>query len=248
MVDIHTHILPGADDGAHDMEESVEMARAAYESGTEYLVLTPHVGAPGLPHNYWSREMHRRYADFWRALHAAGIPLRIGYGAEIYYTSEMPDRLNAGQLLPLAGSQYLLIEFPFDVRPETVRDALSCVNDAGLTPVLAHPERYRMTARDPRAIYDWVKSGCVMQVNKDSLLGAFGHEICDTAHMLLSHGLIHCAASDAHHSDYRTPKLDTLHRYLTQIAGERCADLLLKINPGHLLRGEQPEQGEIIPF
>ncbi len=248
MIDIHAHILPAADDGAYDMEESVEMAREAYESGTEYLVLTPHVNAPGLPGNYWGREMHRRYAAFRHAVHEAGIPLRIGYGAEIYYTAELSALLYDGRLLPMAGTPYLLLEFPFDVTPDVVRDALETVARASLIPILAHPERYQMTARDPRAIYDWVMSGCVMQLNKDSLLGAFGHEIRNTAHLLVSHGLAHCVASDAHHCDYRTPRLDRVYRYLMEVYDLETAERLLCGNPGHLVRGEALPKQPIMGF
>lgn len=248
MIDLHTHLLPDVDDGAHDIEESLEMARIAYESGTQYLVLTPHVGAPGVGGNYWSSSMYRRYADFRHAVQEAQIPLRVGYGAEIYAGADLAQRLSDGQLLPIAGSRYLLIEFPFDVAPDTVRSALETVSAAGLTPILAHPERYRMTARDPRAIYDWVKSGCIMQINKDSLLGNFGHGIRDTAQMLLSHGLVHCVASDAHHADYRTPRLDTVYRYLSQTEGEACAKILLHENPRRILNREKPLQGEMIAF
>lgn len=248
MVDIHAHILPEVDDGSHDMEESVEMARTAYESGTEYLVLTPHVNAPGIDGNYWGREMHARYADFRGAVHAAGIPIRIGYGAEVFYTPEMGALLREGKLLPMAGTRYFLIEFAFDVTPHVIREALETVARAELIPILAHPERYKMTARDPRAIFDWVRSGCLMQLNKDSLLGVFGHEISETAHLLLSHGLAHCIASDAHHADYRTPRLDRVYRYVEQIYGTETAEVLLSENPGRLVRNEALQKRPIMGF
>ncbi len=249
LIDIHTHILPDVDDGAGSLEEALRMAALACENGTEYLVLTPHVGGPGDSRgNEWSRRTHMRYKAFREAVVGAGIPLKIGYGAEIFATDRLWEQLSAGQLLPLAGSHYLLIEFPFDTTPAYVRDALSAVSRAGLIPVMAHPERYRLTAEDPRAIFDWVQSGCIMQLNKDSLLGRFGRQIRDAAHLLLRHRLAHCIASDAHHADHRTPDLAVVYRYVEETAGTETANILLRENPGRLVADRKILASAPIPF
>ncbi|MBQ7983258.1 MAG: hypothetical protein IJ302_06800 [Clostridia bacterium] len=248
MIDIHTHMLPGTDDGAEDLDEALRMAQAAYDSGTEYLVLTPHVNASPECPNYWSRAMFERFHAFRRAVHEANIPLGIGYGAEVFYTDALPGLLSEGKLIPLAGSGCLLIEFAFDVSPQIIRTALSQVSAAGLIPVLAHPERYFLTARDPRAIYDWVQSGCIMQINKDSLLGVFGDAVQNAAMTLLSHGLVHCVASDTHHAAVRTPQLDTVYRMIEKKNGTRDAQILLRENPLRMLHGQPLIRAKTVPF
>lgn len=248
MIDLHTHILPRVDDGAESLETALAMAHMAAEHGTEYLVVTPHVNIPGTNGNYWDKDMQRRYAAFRNAVREAGIPLGIGYGAEVFYTDDVPALLADGKLLPLAGSRCLLMEFPFDIDPITVRNALSAVNAAGFVPIMAHPERYRMTAYDPRAIYDWVQSGCIMQMNKDSLLGGFGATVFDTARTLLQHGLVHCIASDAHSPAHRDPCLHEIRDYLTAVSGARDAEILLRENPRRILKGLPPLSQKLVPF
>ena len=248
MIDLHTHILPGIDDGAQSLQTALEMVRMAAESGTEYLVLTPHVNTPGNPDAYWGRQMHARCAALRAAVRDAGISVGIGYGAEVFYTDALLALLAQGKLLPLAGSRHLLIEFPFDVDPITVRNALRTVSNAGLVPILAHPERYRMTAYDPRAIFDWVQSGCIMQMDRDSLLGGFGSSVFEAARTLLAHGLVHCIASDAHDTERRDPCLDEVQRYLTASIGARDAHILLRENPRRILRDQTPLTPRLKPF
>lgn len=249
MVDLHTHILPEVDDGAADMDEALRMTMMAYESGTEYLVLTPHCGVPDAERsNYWSREMADRYRTFRQCVKDAGIPIRIGYGAEVFATAKLPELLKQGSLLTLAGSRYLLIEFSFDASPETIRDALRTVHQAGLVPVLAHPERYRMTSDCPGAIYDWVKSGCIIQMNRDSVTGRFGRSVEDCAHMLLRAHLVHCVASDAHHADFRSPDLTAAERVLVKQYGGSYARLLLKENPLRVITNRELVTPEALPL
>lgn len=249
MIDLHTHILPEVDDGAADMDEALRMTILAYETGTEYLVLTPHCGIPGAARsNYWSKEMFERFRAYRQRVKDEGIPIRIGYGSEVYATPELPKLLEQGRLLPLAGSRYLLIEFDFEASPETIRRALDTVHRAGLVPVLAHPERYRMTMEYPGAIFDWVRSGCIIQMNRDSVTGHFGRTVEDCANMLLRSRLVHCVASDAHHADYRNPDMSDVERVLAKRCGSSYAHLLLKENPLRVVSNRKLVIPEALPL
>lgn len=249
MVDIHTHILPGVDDGARNSEEALCMAAAAWETGTECLVLTPHCNIPAAPRaNYRSRGLIEAFERFRGAVRQAGIPIRLTLGAEVFADERLPELLKSHSLLTLAGSRYLLIEFDFGADPGTIRDALAAVSAAGLRPVLAHPERYAMTAVHPDAIFDWVQSGCVIQLNKGSLLGRFGNDIRDTARLLLEHRLVHCIASDAHHRDIRTPELDEVRRLTERLCGPRYTELLFDENPLRIVSDQPMRIPRALPF
>ena len=114
MVDIHCHILPGVDDGSPSMEDSLEMARMAADSGVTDIIATPHCNLPGNgPKNYRSASLRAAFSRLQQALDAEGIPLRIHPGAEVFCTPELPRLLDQRQLQTLGGSRYLLVEFYF---------------------------------------------------------------------------------------------------------------------------------------
>ena len=112
MVDIHCHILPGVDDGAPSMEDSLEMARMAADSGVTDIIATPHCNLPGNgPKNYRSASLRAAFSRLQQALDAEGIPLRIHPGAEVFCTPELPRLLDQRQLQTLGGSRSLLVDF-----------------------------------------------------------------------------------------------------------------------------------------
>ena len=237
MIDIHCHILPNADDGADSMTEALAMARAAAESGVRKIIATPHCNLPAMEEkHYVSYELRDRFLGLCLAVRKAGIPIEILPGAEILCTPDLPALLRDKRLLPLAGSRYLLVEFFFDESLDFLDRMLGMILGRGLIPVVAHPERYEAVQHAPGCVEAWLEAGCVLQMNKDSLLGELGHRAEFTAHWLLRRNLIQLAASDAHHAFRRTPDLDELRRCLSQVYSPACAELLLHTNPQRLLQ------------
>ena len=174
MIDLHTHILPGVDDGAPDLETSVLMAAVAAESGVTHLVATPHSNQRGAFENYASPALQVRFDCLCAAVREAGIPLELSLGMEIFGTGDVPKLLREGRLLTINGGRYLLIEFGFHEDPLRIERLLDELLAAGYWPVVAHPERYYGLQRMPNYLYDWVNRGVVLQVNKGSLFGRFG--------------------------------------------------------------------------
>lgn len=172
MIDLHTHILPGLDDGAPDLETSVLMAAVAAESGVTHLVATPHSNQRGAFENYASPALQVRFDCLRAAVREAGIPLELSLGMEIFGTGDVPKLLREGRLLTINGGRYLLIEFGFHEDPLRIERLLDELLAAGYWPVVAHPERYYGLQRMPNYLYDWVNRGVVLQVNKGSLFGA----------------------------------------------------------------------------
>lgn len=131
MVDIHCHILPGVDDGAPSMEDSLEMARMAADSGVTDIIATPHCNLPGNgPKNYRSASLRAAFSRLQQALDAEGIPLRIHPGAEVFCTPELPRLLDQRQLQTLGGSRYLLVEF-FLTSPRSLWSSASGTSATG---------------------------------------------------------------------------------------------------------------------
>ena len=248
MIDLHTHILPGVDDGAPDLETSVLMAAVAAESGVTHLVATPHSNQRGAFENYASQALQVRFDCLRAAVREAGIPLELSLGMEIFGTGDVLQLLHDGRLLTLGGGRYLLIEFGFHEDPLRIERLLDALLAAGYWPVVAHPERYYGLQRMPNYLFDWANRGIVLQVNKGSLFGRFGRGAQALAAAMLERGLVGCVASDAHGPDVRTPDLAGAWDYLAERYSAELARCLLEDNPGRILRSEPLPEGRFRPF
>ena len=149
MIDLHCHILPGVDDGAASEEESCMMARMAAESGVTALAATPHCGVPGQFENFADERLMDRFSALERLLEREHVPLRLYTGMEVFVTEQTPRHLREGRLLTLGGSRYLLVEFGFDEEPDFAERMLGELLEAGVVPVVAHPERYHFVQPRP---------------------------------------------------------------------------------------------------
>lgn len=167
-------MLPGVDDGSDSMDTSLLMASMAAESGVETVIVTPHCNIPGEAANYPSRELLGRFMALRETIDAAKIPLRILAGAEVFCTADIAELIRAKKLLTLASSRYILVEFAFNEDSIEMNSCLEQIFAEGLTPVIAHPERYNAVQRDRTLPERWFASGYVLQVNKDSIFGGLG--------------------------------------------------------------------------
>ena len=236
MIDIHAHILPGLDDGAPDMECAVEMAALAVESGVRIVVATPHSDVVS---NHWTTEMKNSLKAFRQQLKERKIELLIVPGMEIYGTSEVVELLKEKKMIGLNGSRYPLIEFSFVNYAAQATEILDDLIHAGYRPVIAHPERYLYVQQDPTLLNLWTQMGCLLQINKGSLLGRFGHEEQMLALELVRRGFAFCVASDAHSSSYRTPWMKEVEELLREEFSSIAAEVLLERNPLRLLKDEK---------
>lgn len=235
MIDIHAHILPGLDDGARDLESALAMAELAAESGVTVIVATPHSNLPGCRANYWDGELRREFVNFQKALNDAEAAVTIFPGMEIFGTPDVPELLREGKLITLARSRYLLIEFPFQDYDRQATQILANVAAMGYRPVVAHPERYRYVQEFPPLLNRWVEMGCLLQVNKGSLMGRFGRAEEMLSLSLLDRGFAAFVASDAHSPAVRTTWMMDVRDFLSEEYSEPLAQLLLEDNPKKLL-------------
>lgn len=235
MVDLHVHILPGVDDGAQSLEESLQMARMAAASGVEVMAVTPHCNIPGMFDNYWDSSLKQRVEELQEAVKREGISLELCPGMEVFAMENLPELIRRKRLVSLNNGRYLLVEFAFEEPADWMGFWLDEVLKAGYTPLIAHPERYRCVMADPQNAYEWIRMGCALQVNKGSILGRFGRQEQRTAMLLLEHELAACVASDAHHTEFRTTHMTEVAEYLDEVFGEGCVQLLLEDNPRRIL-------------
>lgn len=239
MVDIHCHILPGLDDGADNIEESLRMARLAVDGGTQAIIATPHCNIPDSFENYFGRDYAEIFNAFKEKLRAEDIPLKIYPGHEIFSSENIGALIKKRRLLTLAGSDYPLVEFGFTEAAESVYEKLRMLVAEGLTPIVAHPERYGFVAEDDFAPYRLKALGCLLQINKGSLKGNFGREAYTASAYILENELADFVASDAHSPYMRTPYLADAYELISEAHSRDYADLLLKTNPAAVIQNKK---------
>ena len=229
FVDIHTHILPGVDDGAKTVQDAMALLRLAWEHGTRVLVLTPHY------RGRFKKNSHALLQERFMELKAqvdVDLPgLDLYLGQEIYYEVDAPGDLTAGKLLRLNNSAYVLLEF----RPNTPRNqiihGINEVTLSGFVPIIAHAERYAAFREDAGLADEVLEMGALIQLNADSVLGKHGFSVRRCCHRLLKHKKVHFIASDAHDTTHRTPVLRACFLEIHKKYGQAYAAKLFEENP-----------------
>jgi len=231
FVDIHSHVLYGLDDGAKTLDESVEMLRVAEESGTAHIVATPHAN---------SRFKFR--PDVIAARVAELQPLTrvtIHRGCDFHLQIDnIQSALAHPEKYTVDGGPYLLVEFP-DVIFAGSDEILSQLLDAGMLPIVTHPERNSTLQRKLDDLARWIEMGCYVQVTAGSILGGFGRAARSSSFEMLDRRLVHFIASDTHDPAHRSPRLDEAFAVLAERYGDESARALFVENPAAVLTGDQ---------
>lgn len=243
MVDIHSHILPGIDDGSRDIETSLEMARIAVADGTRTMIATPHADPlRGTPAPDVIRE---QVAALNARLALEGIDLQVLAGAENVLSDGLPEGIRDGKVMTLGDcGKYVLIELPFGGYPTFVPELIFNLQLQGVTPVLAHPERSAMSRSNPASIQELADKGALLQVNADSLAGRGGRAVAGLAQRLARSHSIWAIASDCHDVRSRPPKLTVARRALRKFGGDAAFDEYTTRNPGRILKALAAESAE----
>ena len=242
MADIHCHLLPGLDDGADTPGETLKMARLAVSGGTGALICTPHANFPGLYENHASPPFFRILSGVQELLQRNRIPLTLYPGQEICLSGRFVSLLRQGKLIPLAASRYLLCEFLPDESLPTALDKLGMLLAEGYIPIVAHPERCPFAEEFPDSLRRIRQMGCLLQINKGSLKGAFGHDAAMLAHRLLDSRTADFIASDGHSPWARTPCLSDIHESVAEHFSFDYADFLLRDNPMRVIGNQKIER------
>jgi protein-tyrosine phosphatase len=207
MIDLHSHILPGLDDGAATLEEALVLGRMAAADGIRMIAATPHSPASTASRRYDPALIRELIAALNALLAAEGVDLTIVAGTEICYDADLVGQLRRGELLPYGASHAVLLELPHDALPPTLGQALFALQTAGYRVVLAHPERIAAVQRDPNVLLPLIERGALMQLTAEALTGGQGQRLRAAAETLLTHGMAHLLASDAHGAPPRRPPI-----------------------------------------
>ncbi len=236
MIDTHLHILPGVDDGPETVEEAVALARALVEEGVHAAVATPHYNDE-FP-QYAAAEIRERVYDLQQVLNRYNIPLRLCAGHEALIKPGLVEDIQAGRVATLNGSRYLLLElWNNSWVPETERVIFE-LRAAGIVPVIAHPERYRVIQQDVERLCVLVRRGVLTQLTASSLVGQWGKTVRRCAETLLKKNLIHCIASDAHGLNKRPPGISSGLRCAVQVLNRISVYQMIETRPATILNNE----------
>ncbi|HEY0670781.1 MAG TPA: CpsB/CapC family capsule biosynthesis tyrosine phosphatase [Longimicrobiales bacterium] len=239
ITDFHNHLIPGVDDGAQTVADSVAGITAFIDSGVGAFVATPHVDAAL---SLYPPEMQRRLAEIdqgWEALTALCAEkfpgLGVYRGAELLLDVPEPDL--SDPRLRINGGEFFLVEFPYMTVPPNSARVLGQLRAGGFTPVLAHPERYHGLSNIDLA-GEWRQAGAYLQVNGGSLLGRYGNRAQQHAFELLRRGWADYICSDYHARG--SPLIGDYTALLIECDAEEQAHTLMQTNPERLLRGQVP--------
>jgi protein-tyrosine phosphatase len=245
-IDLHSHVLPGIDDGPTALEDSLEMCRQAVADGTGAIAATPHVG-PMFPTR--SEVIAVAVARLNEILAEQDVPLDVLAGAEI--APALLPSLEEAEVarLSLGGGPYLLIEAPLQPVGLELEEAIEEVMSTGHSVLLAHPERAPSFHREPQRLEALVERGVLCSITAGSFIGRFGRPVARFTQMLFADGLVHSVASDAHDPLGRTPDL----RSCLTAAGpdfpglEAHADWLIEAVPAAIVGGTEVPSPPTVP-
>jgi len=237
MIDIHTHILPGIDDGARTLDESLAMARLALDAGDDVLFATPHVaGSKDFPRQ---RQLPARLAALQSACLEAGLPVTLHPGAKVYPITGLLAAIDDGVPLTLgAAGRHLLFDSPFTGLPLKMAERVYELQLRGIAPILAHPECIAEVQLDPGVLEEHLFRGLLLQISTSSLLDPRQGQAFRAARLLLQHRWVHFLASDAHSPRARRPGLAPAAATLAELTDAETAALLTVENPRRVLAGE----------
>jgi len=234
MIDTHAHILPGMDDGANDLAQSIEFIKTAESQGVKTIFATPHA-CDGV-FNCKKEDIIEKCNQLQTQVWDHGMSIQMLPGAEIRINHDLVSEFDKGNLLTLNDSDaYLLVELPLIFISKAISMMLRQLRERGVTPIIAHAERNPMILNKPDIITDFVYNGAVIQVTASSLTGDFGKQAMKAARAMVSMDQVFCIGSDIHPG--RKYRMAHAENRLTRLVGKTRANQILFENPSAMLEG-----------
>ena len=237
MVDIHSHILWGLDDGAQTIEDSLAMVRMAAGAGTTDIVATPHAS---YEYHFEVEVVEQRLKELQAA---CGPSPKLHYGCDFHLMFEnIEDALQNPHKYTINHGSYLMVEFSDTVIAPNMSHVLQRLRAVGMRPVITHPERNSVLQRTPKMLDGMYEIGCLIQVTAQSLTGLFGKQAEQWAWKLMERGMVHFVASDAHETGRRTTDLREAYRAVAERIHEERAQQVFEWNPAAVINDQ------LLPF
>ncbi len=233
MVDIHSHILPGIDDGSTSWDMTLEMCEIASNDGITHMVASPHSDDT----YRYDRVAYQRMLDELHRRTGGRLEFSLGCDFHMSFENITAVRRDPAQFC-IASTKYLLVEFSDFGVSRQMLNTLEEFLDRGLLPIITHPERNRLLQANPQLVLDMAAVGCIIQVTANSLTGFWGNSAKQLSEWLLKKNAVHVLASDAHDTRQRVPVLSKGRDAAAAIVGDEIANLLVSHNPEAIVRGE----------
>ncbi len=237
MIDFHNHILPSVDDGSKTTEISLSMLRTASNQGITDVVNTVHYQHPkveGRNINY--KIINEEIRKLQAILHKNNINIKLHIGAEVFYLPNLL-KIRKNPLVTFGHGKYMLIEFHPNFIPHNELNDLFNLKMSGVTPIIAHPERYTVFQENINLVYDYLNAGCLMQVDAGSLLGTLGKNALIAARKIIENGWCSILGSDAHDDNRRNFCLKDGYKTAVGLIGDK-AESLINENPRKVIEGK----------
>lgn len=236
MIDIHSHILPNIDDGAHNLDEALTMLKMAVDGGVTTQVLTPHIQSGRFDNT--KDQIETAFIKFREQVDSANIPIKLLLGAELRIGPEIMTMINNNQVPWLGEYQEqktFLLEFPRNDIPYGSDNLVRWVLSKNCLPIIVHPERNRTFINHPEKLQVFLDLGCPIQITSCSLTGSFGNEVQKFSEQLLIDEKVSAIASDCHNLKGRSPDLLAGFEHAKAIVGEQYACTLINSMPNSFI-------------
>lgn len=236
MIDMHSHILPGIDDGSQSIEESIKIIKEAKEAGFTEIVSTSHY----IEETYKSSKHEREelIENINKELERENIDIKIYNGAEAYISTNLTELIQKEELPTINESKYLLMELPMHSQILYLDNIIYNLKTNGITPIIAHPERYSYVQKNPKVLQDLINKGVLFQANYGSIIGRYGKDAEKTVKKLLKNNMIHFLGTDTHRSGSVYIQMDKILKKLEKLIGKEKLEILSKTNPQRVLKNE----------
>lgn len=241
MIDFHSHILPGLDDGLVSMEETLEIAREARKAGFEKIIATTHYS-----NRYVADEKER--TKLLNKINKEVDDIELVLGSEIYINHHVDDLIKENKASTINKSKYILFEMPLREGYPDLKNVIIDLISKGYYLIFAHPERYSDFQEDPRLLEEFIDLGVYLQANYLSILGFYGKDAQKTVELLFKHDMISFLGTDVHEPGTYYPKIKTAKEKIISLIGEERFEELSDLNPREVLKNNQIETAYYQPI
>ncbi len=239
MIDMHCHIIPYTDDGAIDLNTSIDMARKAKDVGYEGIFATSHYIIPD--NEVLNEEYVQNIKKINDTLEKENIDIKIYHGNEIFFTNDIIDLVKDHKVCTLGDSKYVLVELPLfnSIIPMNVYEEFNKLQDEGYVPILAHPERYDFVTRDIKNLIPLIEAGVLLQSNIASITGKYGRNPQRNIKKMLKLNMVHLLGTDSHTTSVYEIYDKAMNKIKRTLKNDEMLNTILNENPDKILNNEE---------
>ena len=245
MIDFHSHIVYGVDDGSETLENSLKIIKHAEKAGFHSIILTPHYMKDY--YEYQADEITDRINILRQKCEEENIDVSLYQANEIYITNSIADLLNQDIASAINCSRYVLFELPMNEEPMNLLEVIYKLVENGNIPIIAHPERYAFVQKDPNKLLELMEHGVLFQANYGSIIGQYGKDVEKTVKLLIKNNFISFLGTDVHKTGTIYTKMDEIYEELEKIISEDKIEDLVENNAYLVLDDKEVEMPNPIP-